>query len=453
MAVAVVKRKSKWKKIGKVAVFMAVIAMAAFIGFYYWTGIPAAAATYKKNKQLAEQGGLPFTLAEFKKRVDVPPEQNGASILADNPPPNVSILDDGTTGPGFEEARPKIIATIPKLQKVLDYKYIQIPEDFLSPFLPKELTITRQWIQILVYLAAEQVRVYNFKAATKHLDLAVFLANHAGDSQTFRGFLFRRNCTGLVLNGLRHLVPVVASQPEGLNLIAKEAWDLDRPFELHQVVSSDHVSLILQFDDIYQKARWWEQFGIDGGIDPALRTGPFLPRFREANLSRIHEYFAKLNHELPADPWDFDSLDRAFSASKPIIENGAWSSTFCNWVGMIRSHSVKGIRSISANKNALLQAVTILQRHLDPAKGLPLLGRYRFDVDGNPIRIKKFPKGWEVYSIGADGKDDGGRDALIPPHDIVVHLSIGTVPVKPKPAAKDLPRKGIAPPWPSPKKD
>ena len=104
-----------------------------------------------------------------------------------------------------------------------------------------------------------------------------------------------------------------------------------------------------------------------------------------------------------------------------------WRSTFLNrWVNQIAIWSFGGFRSIG--KEALRQVA--LRKHVRIGLALAAFGRYKDaaptlltalvpdyleripvdPIDGKPMRYLRLPDGYQLWSIGMDGKDDGGDE-------------------------------------------
>ena len=174
--------------------------------------------------------------------------------------------------------------------------------------------------------------------------------------------------------------------------------------------------------------------GPDWGYDVVspveLQKGPYIPRFKQASLARIHQYFTKVTNALPEDPYDMLSIRKAFDSALPIAEMDDWSSKVLRWGMSPPIFEGQMMELEIPRRNTLMQAVALLKSKSDPAAGLPLTDHHRLDIDGKPIRIKKQPKGWIVYSIGFNRIDDGGTESNSKSLDFIVHLSLASMPPK-----------------------
>jgi len=254
---------------------------------------------------------------------------------------------------------------------------------------------------------------------------------------------------------LRKMIPQHAHQKEWLDLIQETLLTLDEPWDLVDVFRTENLFAIKRFDDINSKGNWDGTFGMDNYTPPEFRFGPRLPRFREASLSAVHQYFATLVQHMPKDPYDFNGMQKAYDLVTPMTDGEKWDTGYLRMSVSTSPAMVDSARTVTAFLNALMQATAILRSDRDPGKGLPLMDRHRLDIDNNPIRILKKSKGWVVYSISTDGTDDSGDDdPKTTQRDFVVHLSMATVPPKPKPTPAPTSRGGPAvpgaPPTPSP---
>ena len=89
-------------------------------------------------------------------------------------------------------------------------------------------------------------------------------------------------------------------------------------------------------------------------------------------------------------------------------------------VGFPPMESMQRFLSISAQMNATQLALAVERYRLTHADGVPetlgalvpgFLHAAPIDpFDGGPFRFKKLSRGYVVYSVGPDGKDDGGLE-------------------------------------------
>lgn len=77
----------------------------------------------------------------------------------------------------------------------------------------------------------------------------------------------------------------------------------------------------------------------------------------------------------------------------------------------------------NAQRNALMQALTLLQPGQNPSKGLPLSGRYLLDMKGLPLGLEHRKGGWIVYSVGRNRADDHNTSPNVFIDDFIVPLT------------------------------
>jgi hypothetical protein len=158
-----------------------------------------------------------------------------------------------------------------------------------------------------------------------------------------------------------------------------------------------------------------------GSTENNVRWLRLIPRFGQANVSRVHEYYAKALKSYPENLWDLSALHQHMAPLTASMDGNGLSTQVAQFAIPGFYDFDKSMARCAARTNVILQSLAILEN--GPPKGvLPLGGHHSIDVDGKPIRIRIRSYGWIVYSIGRNGVDDGGNDDAKSPKDFVVHL-------------------------------
>jgi hypothetical protein len=208
------------------------------------------------------------------------------------------------------------------------------------------------------------------------------------------------------------------------------------------VLKIDHREKLMLVEETTKQPMTMEQMRSSEFFALSIRLGYYLPRYREASQSRAHEYYSTLASLLPKDPYDWEQLQKAVDYAREFGKRKGWS--YESLMEPEFDQLPQAVWKEISNRNALFQAVAILKNHADPAKGLPLPGRYRLDRDGKSIRIKHLEKGWVVYSL-YDRDDDGGQEIVKGKGDFVVHLSAATAPPEIQPRGQKAIASPLAP--------
>jgi hypothetical protein len=148
--------------------------------------------------------------------------------------------------------------------------------------------------------------------------------------------------------------------------------------------------------------------GFGNSMPNEVKYGRYLPGFRKANLSRIMRSYTDAVHLIPADPYDFAGVQRAYETLDKAAMKQGMSYTMQQIMMPVFSQTVVAASKEVSQRNALFQALELLKKGADPANGLPLKDRQAMDTDGKPIRLKKDASGWFIYSVGGDRTDNGG---------------------------------------------
>ncbi len=445
---------SKWAKVGKVAAVTATFFIVLAAGAYTWTGLPSGAAVYARSKNAAEKAGLFFNESQAKAVSKVPDNENAANEIAKIEVPVVQDYTNLTKEmvdklwPTFEPKLQLIESAISKKYMVGQWHFSDVNLDEYES--PRALSRSAGWENLIYYILVALTPTPQDQRIPRLIKTASILAAKLDDDHTFNGVRERNRRANGIGTAIRKLIPRATNNPTLLAEMFDALSRLDKPYDLPTMLKVENYRGMIAVEHVYHRR---PDTGFNEYYDSSpieFEKGSQLPRFREANLARIHEYFTTLATKMPTDQWDLNGIAMAVDAGQPILENGDWSYAVLRYGLMLPISLAQQIQNEVANRNALMQALAILKAHADPAKGLLLGGRNRLDQDGHSIRIAKLSKGWVVYSVGKDRKDDGGQDSLSRPPDYVVHLSMATVipepPKKPTSSPSSGPPKGAPAP-------
>lgn len=428
----VVERKSKWGKVGKVFLILSIVILVVAAAAYSATGLPSGAAAYRQSREDAKRVGLPFREEEILKITAVPDSLNAIDLVRSMKSAPDFGYEKEKIPKAIEKFRPEIEEGMRQLRRFPPRKYIidrwDVKEELAKE--PRWNDVVRSWTKDLAILAGQSAAKNDLPATREYLEYATLLTMGADDDGSMRGCMRRSSGASQIEYEIRRMLPVHAMSEAWLTMMLDILYRLDEPYDIVKILKVEHYRSITLLNEIVETRAWSKVYN-DGPSEFSI--GASLPRFREANLARIHEFFTLILPHLPSDPFDLPGVQAAVGRGESMLDNWAWSYAFLKYVVPVSPYFVTRLQVETATRYTLLQATTLLLHKSDPAKGLPIKGRYRLDLDGKPIRVKRLSKGWVIYSIGSNGVDDGGIDETDRRPDVVAHLSMGTVPPDPKP--------------------
>ena len=444
---------NKWAVVGKVSAVLVTLVFLVAAGFYTWTGIPSGSAGYTRARESAESTGLFMTESQVQAARTVPDSENAASVVENHKAPQFEDAMN-LTPEIVNQNWSRIEQGLRALESASARKFLVGKWDFSDHTMPyyenpPALGRASGWAYSLDYILIAIVSTNDFAKIARCLRAQAFLCSILDTDHSLGGMIRRNSVATMIESKIRKLIPRCGQNPELLNLVDEVMNRIDRPYDVAMLLKVENYRGMMAVEYFLANAPIEEKPSIDySGMPIELQKGPSLPKFRQANLARIHEYYSAVLKHLPSDPYDMNGLNLALDAGVPMLEQSDWSYAVLRMGMEVPFTLPKRISTELAYRNTLLQAIAILKSKSAPAKGLPLAGRYRMDLDGSPIRIKKLEKGWVVYSVGADRNDDGGLDSPRKPTDYVAHLSMATVPPEPvKPIQPKQPSKKPAGPY------
>ena len=382
-----------------------------------------------------------FTKEQADAVFKVPENENGAKLLKFEKMKEVGVPDFLTDAEIKDRA--KIIREyVQVLEATTDRKFLtsaQSAGDINFAF-GSEI---KNGVKLLGRMAKYSSDHSDKQSCRRYLRIAARLSNGADNNKGEIPILIRIACAAMIEARLRRMIPKFANDPSWLAIIERALKDLDKPYDLLTVEKLEHLQAIQSADIIKKETIPVKEILKDGDLPLSVRLGHYLPRYQPAIRSRMHEYFSNLASLIPADPYDWHQMQKARQYSIEFSKRKGWSYEALMSSGLFEGMPQATWKEIST-RNALMQAVEILKSKADPAKGLPLSGRYQLDLDGKPIRIKRLAKGWVIYSIW-DDSDDGGVDISKGHGDFVVHLSTATAPPEAKPKGQKFLNSGGSP--------
>ncbi|MEI8283154.1 MAG: hypothetical protein WCG75_12165 [Armatimonadota bacterium] len=429
---------NKWAKVGKVAAIFFTFLLVIIGLAYARTDVGTAAANYDKNLTAAKAAGLCFTSADVARHYKVPDDENGALLTGE------------------------LVKTVEALNKKYDYSTTISDQDFLvywkelEPCLPAlriavdkphfifKRKLNTPWfstqdtgaIATFVSRAMRRVKIAALsgqkEVAFDLLTICTKLAVHLGEEPSIDAVYRRKAASGFVEKSICDLIPRFGKDKEWQSLSLNILTLLDKPYDLNTAIRCEHWSEYTAAEILMGHGDTKELgLGNDDAIRPATTLSKFIPRFKAANISRLNQLNAELVAQLPNDLRDLTSTTKALQDFEnkvvdPEILNLSYK--FMQDLGSQFSYLGINLEEDFAKQNTLRQALWLLKSGTDPAKGLPISGRFTRDIGGGKILLDHMPKGWVVYSVGKNGKDQHTTPPPAYIDDFIVHLTMATVP-------------------------
>ena len=419
---------SRWKKPIIGAGIATVVVVCGFAAGLSQTDLSEAASKFDKNKADAEKEGLFFTREQVEARYAIPESDNGAKLVQSVLPLARNLKIDRLR-PFSEkivaEHWAEIESAISKIDEASHRKSLMFKRDFRNPAatLFPEYSGVKDWVSFLVQLAHRAVEKGDVRSAEKYFELSAYLANAMDQEGLLIGLLVRIASLAIIDLEIQHTIRDHGKDPGVVKMLDQVLTKLDKPYDLKLPIQVEHWFGSAMVEPLLNDPKAYSVMGSGSGVPREIQYGKYLPRFKVANMSRIHRFYADAAHMMPTNCDDLVAVQTAFADMDKAAFRKGLSYTILDIVGPVFGATGAAVAREIAQRNTLKQAVTILNSGANPAIGLPLKGRFAMDVDGKPIRVKKTSSGWIVYSIWIDKVDDGGEEAKgAGKGDYVVHL-------------------------------
>ena len=393
----------------------------------------------KAKLEAIRRAGYPATLVELNDwYVEPPPGENGADLFMEafsqyvepaEQADKLPFFSEFELPPGHEplsdETKKQIAAflaenqgTIALLQQAVDIKHCRYPLDFtggIAFVLPTDLSAARlaAWLLGLKALLHAENNEPDLAAESIHLALGV--AHSFANEPVLISQLVRRLCqegTVQSIERVLHRTQLTDQQLAELALALAAAEDI-------QAIQRALAGNLCLISDAFTRPEQIE------GMIPSLSSKPsqealFLFYIVSGLLEKDHLFFLDLMsdyvtavglplHERLAAarvvedrmhdlPW-YHMLTRSiFSASYRTIQEDL--KTIARLRTARTALAVQRYRLANAKLPETLSQ--LVPTYLDALPEDPF--------DGHPLRYRKLAKGYVVYSVGHDGKDDGGKE-------------------------------------------
>jgi hypothetical protein len=345
-------------------------------------------------------------------------------------PPNVWVTYNAQV---LEAAQP----ALKTLRRAFAFPYWRLgnPKDFLTGRSQPTNPYLREFARLLRAEALERKRKGDVDGALESCQTILKLCRHMGNEPYVFAFLIQKAIFSIGVATLweRVLSDLDASAAAYRTVLAElRAWDIDRNFV--QVLKGERVLANEMFEWLRsetQKLRnplnVWQTLVSEDSVDLMFLLSP-QDWFAENQLQTLEFYRLLIPVAQKGIPYDHQQVHRLIAEFKRKCRKG-WKVTLGKWeISWGRYPLAEASVDIY---DPLLDWVTethALQRVTMTALALRLYrkenGRYPENLqqlapkylpsvpidpyDGKPIRYRKLQKGFKVWSVGGNRKDDGG---------------------------------------------
>jgi hypothetical protein len=440
-------KKSKWGKVGNAALILLTMLLCIAGIAYSFTDVGKAAGQYDKNHDEAVKLGMVFDAKSCAALYQVPEGEDAypaimvplkalSEVAKDSYPPTLTDDQFLQRWSGHE-------ADFLSLENVAKAKHFVDQTDLSThqKGTDDHFALLKGTIKSLMFRLRIASKQNDFALAQRICRLASKLVASIDEEPVLYASLVRVACESIAHVDLKVVLAHHGTEEKWQDLLAETLATLDKPYDFRPGIRREHwddlhgalVYLGSESDPRLQTPTEGNGFdGGYGGIPTEIKLLRLVPRYKRATIARMEEGFNITLRDYPKDLNDIDAITKSFRNADDALNHEGLSYKLTQMVIMSFEQMAKSVKSTAVQRYTILQALTLLSTHQDPNKGLPLKGRFALDLDGAPLRIKHFPKGWIVYSVGRNRTDDGGiRDSSSSKDDYVVNLSPGTI-VPPK---------------------
>lgn len=386
---------------------------------YALSDIPSAASKLEENEAKAKAAGLFTSSGEFLLTLDVPENENGATLMK-------VVLDEFTNNYDkrklFESTNKTANTSLvtasyqefepfwQKVDQAAKYKRCIFPRS-RKPLINaeyRELAALKNVVKLASFRADVALAQNHPQVATDAWRRAASVALMADDEPTIIGLLVRIAGESIVEESIRKALNQRGQDPAWRNAAWETLQLLDQPLDFAKTMKTEHVFALEGFDTLSTNPAAFisvEEQETSGSR--LLKAFSKIPRMGAATNSRIHEIYSDFYTRLYNDPYDAKRIsDAGIWMDNEITGKQGLSYTFVKILLPVFAQAGKACAKSYAQRNTLMQAIKLLEN--PSQKDLPLKGRYALDSDGNPLRLKQDNNRRVIYSIGPNFKDDGG---------------------------------------------
>lgn len=358
------------------------------------------------NLAKARSLGLATTKEEAKRNPAVPKEQNAAPLLS-----RAETLFDAASKGLSEDAKRGLdssvllnrdpnqwkaaVAALPKLveaRKVLD-QATKLPHADFGPLAFEEGS-TKSTNQVLGGIGSAEVAAATDAAERGQFDEAAAcyhrilqLGKLAGEEYTKTAYTLHLGSQRKVLSSLKRALYVDPISAERRAFIVKTVEAIGPVPDIREAMRHQLAADLIQ---------------AESRLPSQGKQSPILDLMSKAQRGNLVTHYVEAYEKLPKDPEDYKAVRNALSVFGKRTRRVGGSTPYMFYANQIGA--------TVATRHILLTACEILANPAqDPQKIIQSMKTNGLDpFTGNPLVYAKTDKGFKLYSLGENGKDDQG---------------------------------------------
>ncbi len=421
------------------------LAAVAVVGLwgYFRFDFARAAETLPGLEERAKALRLPLTPEEMRRKPAVSPSENAAPLYSQAAEEFKKHRIDreictairlGASGPnveglgeairlmrGFEPALNLATSASKKPHADFGVKWEEGPFAQFGPY-----STLKDSAKYLVYRGLIRIRSGEVDAGLDDLANAARIANHAGEGRALLGLLVYIAIEAIVMNGYQFAATELSENRQALDRMGRDisAMPAAQDFELAMKAEAfENYYLSREFHRFFDRiAREWgdgegSDFACIGPIPDIVFFPPFIDRSLvcRAYAARALEYWVEAFEDLPSGPRGRRELVLRLEASVSRLQSelrpsGLIGRNFFSIAALSEMNYTKSLAQ-RASTAGLVAVLQFRLAHGRLPKTLSEAGFEQADPFGSgPLRMIRTERGFRVYSVGDDGRDDLGLD-------------------------------------------
>ncbi|MBI5707341.1 MAG: hypothetical protein HZC36_10180 [Armatimonadetes bacterium] len=408
-------------------------------GFVLWQallgGADAAARDLPKEVAAARREGLPLTSEELFVKRPIDPNQNAGPTLANESEAVRKVVTASTSrrvfgsiatgkaGPSeLKEAKLLLSKVGPQIDAIV--AAAKLPAcDFGKDYglgakvLFPEFANLKNVVRVLVGRANIAARRGDWGAAERDLVASFRIADMAGREPCLIGALVQIALNAITHTGLRQILKERGGDSRAIAMgerLSRRAVHVDfrAAFKGDFVLGLSTLRSIKNMREVELLAAPSER--TDGSGPPGFYADGFVGRFKDAWQARYIQFHRRMLARMPRDPQDYLALEAVLKEETAREEAHNDLSYLMNkiLIPTVDQAARAAARDLAneAVSEGYWRLLAYGKQHGSFPEKLGDLGSPPIDpFDGKPLKYRKQGKGFLLYSVDRDGKDDGGR--------------------------------------------
>lgn len=447
--------KKRKKRVIGCSVLSAFIAIPLAVVVYFWADFPIAAMQFGAAEERARKAGVPLTLQDLG--IDPPPEP-----MPDGVPLEQSIYSEH--GPAFDEAASEMhealadpargpaealrIAEALSSQAEEVYRASKLPYRQVDYDLGFALVVSgfgdqRSVAKLFSYRASAHAQMGQIEAAARDLATIRRIAVHADEPRLVISALVAIAVEAMAMGGTRAAAEALARDPEGLAILEREVLAAgEMRMDLEEIMRREAYFSIASIRNLdvqtglhplaailvtrYQYANPdWQILGWNPSTSliqepPPLsldtsqvrRSGPPPGWLMRGSMTRSLEAWAAYFEAIPESGATVEHQEEGLRRMEDILDNRRLSYVMAQETAPlpvsipIISH---GTRADHLMTQAYVDVLQFRNQRGRWPESLAEAGVQAMDpYDGKPLRYRLEGEGFRIWSVGFNGRDDGG---------------------------------------------